>query len=464
MEKLLFFDKTNLTNSKNIQFKSYQPVKSSKIFNFRKYNYEMNSVITGQYPSIIDINNNKYLYYQIHTKEVEQTWKDGSMGIARWNNKINKFERLFLNKFKYKNQKTNIVLMEGLAMQNFVIFKDTNPNRKGKLIKAVGGYHSGPTTHRNCLRCKNKIKTHNYYSSCWPKKKTLIYDDKIQHKCYANGLYIFESDDGINWNLYNNLPVLSSLNKCKDIPNGSGPHFDTMPSIFYDNYINKYVLYLRANLKLGCRHVLYTESIDLINWSVPQLININQKFEKNHPTYGGDNYYYMGAYQYPDSKLYIAFPSFFKNKVLDPLGRNRKYFDECTLLMISNNRKDWDIKNKILKYNNGKGHMTGPHIIDFKYDDKWFYFYVEEEFYISNNNTLNLYKLRKDGFSAIINGEFTIKAKNIFYLNYRIHKNGFIKINNQKIINGDEISKKIITNSDILNFQIFKAEIFSITY
>lgn len=465
--KRLFFDIINL-ESKNVKIKLYEPNKIKSIFKFRKNKYEYNSIITGQYANILKINNDiTYLYYQIHTKEKINSWKDGGIGIAKFNNQKNIFERLYLDKFKYQNLKTNIILMEGLAMQNFITFLDNNPNKKGYKFKAVGGYHSTVETHKLCERCKNNFKSFKSYSSCWPKKPKYLFDDKVEHKCRANGLYIYQSNDGINWELFHNKPVLSSLNKCKDLEDGSGPHFDTMPTIFYDDNTKKYILYIRANIKLGCRHVLYSESINLINWSIPELIKINPKFEINNPIYGGDNLYYMGGYKYPGSNLYISFPSFFKNKILTVDGSKREYFDECTFIMVSKDRINWKRINKILKYANGKGHMTGPHILDFKSDNEKFYFYVQEKF-LTNNNKLFLYTSRVDGLSSITNipniiGEFKIKVSKEIKMNYEIRQNGYIQINDIYINYGNEISKKFRFKSDILNFKIFNAEIFSIT-
>ena len=63
---------------------------------------------------------------------------------------------------------------------------------------------------------------------------------------------------------------------------------DTMPSIFYDDNIGEYVLYIRCNIRLGVRHVLYTKSKDLVNWDKPILINKEPSFDMDH-----ENLYYL---------------------------------------------------------------------------------------------------------------------------------------------------------------------------
>ena len=464
--KYIFYNLENIIQPLNLKNNFYQPTKYDCLFKFKENDYEQKSLLTGQYANIIKYQNKLSLFYQIHTGKTLKTFDDAGIGYCNFKN--NKFNRVVSNKFKYNKKPTNIILMDGVSMHNFHVFIDLNPHcKKDEKWKAIGGYHIGPGYHKNCRCSNNKHKTHEYYQSCWPKKKTLIFDDKFEHKCRGNGLYIYKSNNGIDWNLFHNKPVISMLTECKDLNHGSGPHFDTMPSIFFDENIGKYVLYTRANIKLGCRHCVFSESDDLINWTIPKLIKINPKFDSNHPIYGGDNYYYLNAFQYPGTKKYIAFPSFFKNKILKPDGSKRAYFDECTSILISNDRENWKSVNKIFKYKNNKGHMTGPHILGFISDNKSFYFYVQEKF-MTENNTLYMYKTRLDGLFSITNtgndvGKFSIKTnKKKIFLNYKINKNGFILINNIKLDKGDEISKEITCNSDILNFQILNAEIFSI--
>lgn len=287
--------------------------------------------------------------------------------------------------------------------------------------------------------------------------------DNINHPCRGNGIYIYKSEDGINWSLKYDKPVLSIFTKCKDLPEGIF-NFDTMPSIFYDNNISKYVLYIRANIKLGVRHVLYTSSEDLLNWSMPELIKLNPEFN-----FENDNLYYSCVIPYDN--YYLAFPAFFKNKILNKSGSNRKYWDEKTLVMISENGLNWEIINDYFADNvsnnpNWIGHMKNNHILSF-IDN---IFYVQHDFY-TNNNKLYKYSIRQDGFTSIssINNYIGIikinieKLKDIFYINYKCNNNGYIKLIELNInLTNDNIKYKLESSLNIITIHIYNAEIYSL--
>ena len=216
-----------------------------KVFNFQKLDYEKKDKLTGQYAHII----NDKLYYQVYTRYLKKSWKDIGVAVSFFNKDKLKFKREMNNiNFNFLG-KNNIILMEGGAMCNWRVFMDKNNK-----YKAVGGYHTNNSNHSNCDKC-HKLKEFEYYEACWPKVCSKILDDSIEHKCKLNGLYIFESNDGIKWKLYHKKPILSKLS-ISELSKGSGPHFDTLPSIFYDTIDNKYCLYLRANIRLGARHCM----------------------------------------------------------------------------------------------------------------------------------------------------------------------------------------------------------------
>ena len=112
---------------------------------------------------------------------------------------------------------------------------------------------------------------------------------------------------------------------------------DCNPTIFFDKNINRYVLYIRANIRLGVRGILYTTSENLVKWDDPKLIKCNPKFDLTE-----DNFYFPMIFPYPNTNLYIGFPLFFKNNILDKSGQKRIYFNECTKIIISNDRINWD--------------------------------------------------------------------------------------------------------------------------
>ncbi len=457
--KVLFYNLDKLLYSNNVIINKNNINKTNEIFNFKELNYEKNSIMTGQYAHILKNNNKLQLYYQIHLDK--NTTNSNKLGIGYAESiDNNKFKRIGVNKFK----EHNIILKEGLACNNLRCFIDTNPNIDlSEKYKAIGGYHVNSNYHKNCKCNKEKYTNLPCYNPVWPDTKSTYLSTDIHHPCKGNGLYIYKSKDGIDWSLYNDKPVLSLFTKCKDLPIGIF-NFDTMPSIFYDNNINKYVLYIRANIKLGVRHVLYTSSLNLIEWDEPELITLNPEFNFNN-----DNLYYSGVIPYDN--YYLAFPSFFKNKILNKSGSNREYWDEKTLVMISENGKTWEIINEYFAKNvsiNNKwiGHMKNNHILSF-IDNT---FYVQENFYTMKNK-LYSYKIRQDSFTSLSSiddniGKIKINTtifNNFFYINYICKDDGYIEIVelNIKLI-GDYINKKILSDFDELTFKIYKSELFSL--
>ena len=456
--KILFYNLQKLITHENVQIKQEEIKQDKEIFNFKELDYEKKCIMTGQYTHIIKNNNKLQLYYQIHLDQNISNKDKLGIGYAEYIN--NNFKKINVNKFQEKN----IILKEGLACNNFKVFIDTNPNINiNEKYKAIGGYHVGNNYHKNCI-CNNNYETKYCYNPVWPNEKKKYLIDNIDHPCRGNGLYVYKSKDGINWLLLYNKPVLSLFTKCKDLPEGIF-NFDTMPSIFYDKNIKKYVLYIRANIKLGVRHILYTSSIDLLNWEEPELINLNPNFN-----FENDNLYYSCVIPYDN--YYLAFPSFFKNKILNKSGSNRKYWDEKTLVMISENGKDWDIINDYFTNNisnnpNWIGHMKNNHILSFINN----IFYVQHDFY-TNHNKLFTYNIRQDGFTSLspIDNKIGIleldisKFNNYFLINYKCNNNGYIKIIELDIkLENDSINTEIKNkNLKKITIELYNSELYSL--
>jgi hypothetical protein len=279
----------------------------------------------------------------------------------------------------------NTVLINSLAIENFRVFVDTKPDiPEDEKYKAIGGYHTGKNHGllKNCETSK-AAKLFNVPSPCWPLEERLVFGDDFYHPYHANGYYIFKSPDGVRWSLYHDKPVLSNLTRCDTGILGS----DNMPSIFYDKKIKEYITYLRSNEALGVRHVFYSRSKDLINWSTPKLITKNPEFD-----FKNENLYFMGAYPLSNNKGYIAFSHFFRNEILTPNGSHRKYFDKKTLVMKSQDGIHWEEVGSIfsqdaqsVKESRESGcvssmatHMGPPHVVSFEEESDRYILYVLE--------------------------------------------------------------------------------------
>ena len=359
------------------------------VLNFRETEREQKGELSGQYPHIVD----DKIYWQLaHPSEIA-------------------YARRIDN--KYTKPLDNIIISKSLASENFRVFKDTRPGvPKDEKYKAIGGYHTG----RGALKIKNptidlikKSALHQRLRDCpisaaaevvptqdivWPEEMRLLFRDDYSHPRHANGFYIFKSSNGVQWSLYHSLPILSGFTECED---GATLACDTMPSIFYDHNIDEYVVYLRCNIRLGVRHVLYSKSKDLINWDTPKLINKNPQFNFQH-----ENLYYMGAYPYPNSEKYIAFPPHFKNDILTKDGSQRRYYDAKTLIMVSDDRVNWKVLDEIF-FDQSSGHMTQKHVVSFTQEGGMYVLYVHEGF-ITYQNNLVRYTINKEELDTLIKG------------------------------------------------------------
>jgi len=398
------------------------------ILNFREKAREQRGTLAGQYPHVVE----DKIYYQMETpKEIHYAVESGE---------------------GYRKPLYNNIIKKSLSAHNFSVFIDTNPETpEEERYKAVGGYHVGrasvETPHElglhqatlygelNDCQFSKGLDVVPFPDPVWPQYTKLLFEDGFHHPRHANGLYVFKSADGINWETYYDKPILSTFTECvesnKKLPPNFESHqnrhefmstkdvlsFDTLPSIFYDHNIKEYVIYLRANLSLGVRHVMYTHSKDLINWSSPILIKTDPLFDMSH-----GNFYYMCAFPYPNSSKYIAFPPHFKNEVISNStsmsklfdetegnwswgdtdgflgamnsGHHRKYWDAKTLVMVSDNGIDWKVVDEILP-SDTTGHMTFPHVVSFREEGDVYALYVHEDF-MTNHNRLVRYTIDKE--------------------------------------------------------------------
>ena len=347
-----------------------------EILNFRETEREGKGILSGMYPHVVG----DKIYWQL----AEPT------EIAYAVKKDNRYEK----------PTNNVVVNNSFASANFRAFIDTNPDcPEDERYKAVGGYHVGrdrvkntkgfhnAQLHKQLLGCEisKKAKIVKVLDHVWPDYTKLLFEDNFYHPRHANGIYIFKSSDGVSWKEYHKKPILSAFTECED---GFKLGSDSFPSIFYDHNINEYVLYVRCNVRLGVRHVLYTKSKDLINWDKPKLISKDPEFDMHH-----ENLYYMAAFPIPNSKKYISFPPHFRNDILTEDGSKRKYYDTKTLVMISDNGVDWKVIDEILNKEYAS-HLRQPHVVSFREENNEYALYVNEN-YFTNSGKLVRYTLDK---------------------------------------------------------------------
>jgi hypothetical protein len=173
---------------------------------------------------------------------------------------------------------------------NFSVFR----GQDGK-IYGIGGMDSW----------KNNIKWHE--TDTFEKFKTLFYkknnreydrDEERYKKAYnrlinekfvldySDGLYLFSSEDGINFNLEYDDPIItvdhSGFHSALD---WKSTEFDGHLCVMHNG--NEYILYMRDNVKKGTRFIQYSTSKDLRCWSPIKNIIVNPKFDPDY-----ENYYF----------------------------------------------------------------------------------------------------------------------------------------------------------------------------
>jgi len=181
---------------------------------------------------------------------------------------------------------------------------------------------------------KNEI---NIPDLVWPKEKRTIFDWNIERKDRMNGMYLLSSIDGVNWEQKPNLPVIHSYIKsptCKLGEIGS----DTHPNIV--KWENEYIFFGRLNSSLDERLVYIRKSKNLIDWTLPEKINIINEKKGNF----NSNYYSFVVFK-KDNVLYAFAPYFqacgtIKRKTLN---------GERTVYLKSMDGLNWEIVNYYLQ-------------------------------------------------------------------------------------------------------------------
>ena len=329
------------------------------ILSFRGKKYESNCRLTGQYAHYVD----GYIVYQAHGDSTMRRAKQTPLGV---------FDKC-----------NDVVLKDSCAYNNFrVVENNSGIYREYKYI-AVGGTHYN-SSHNSISSISTQYQNIKLYDPVWPQIERSVMVDNFYHPKHANGIYIFVSNDMKKWTPVSPTPVLSMLTECVNYPTGTlGP--DWMPSLVYDCKKQKFLLYVRANIKLGVRHVFVCESKNLIEWSAPRLITLNNTtFDLEH-----DNFYYLEVIPFKSSKYnFLAFAPYFRNDVLDDRG-TRKYYNEKNIVLQSVDGLYWDVKTE-LKFENRNsedpsGHMTFPHILSATVCEGNIKLYVHEKFLTTNN-------------------------------------------------------------------------------
>ncbi len=336
-------------------------------------------------------------------------------------------DRLMLSCLTYDYTNHTIIstehnIISGMITYNFdIIEKD-----KEEII--VGGHH--PTngvywrkTHitHNCPDCK-KLETFSYRGKFRNDRGLFLSTDKF-NKCNLNGCYIMNLKDK---NYLNNLPIIH-LNTKHNNPTQK-IHFDTNLSIVYNKNIQKYIIFMRSNIKEETRFVSYSLSTDLINWDPFNYINIDNY------DYNKQNYYYFNCYNYYD--LFISF-SLYGEDNHNPNNKYGTILNGGTYIMYSpDGYSYWQDIGYFNKYEpcQPKINWFSRRIVGINLDNENYDEIFENTGHVTNKQSIISHKFPKYSIFGITNdnnsdtSEFTIE----FNLNKKnrliaeIEENGFI--------------------------------------
>lgn len=95
------------------------------------------------------------------------------------------------------------------------------------------------------------------------------------NKITKSGIFLLKSKNLKDWQFVQNLPILDKNNILKSycgIEDKCGL-FDSNICCFFSKIVNKFILYTRANIRIGCRFIQYATSDNMIDWSEFNLIN-----------------------------------------------------------------------------------------------------------------------------------------------------------------------------------------------
>mgnify|MGYP003641834033 CR=1 FL=1 len=207
----------------------------------------------------------------------------------------------------------------------------------------------------------------------WPKEKRTVLNPETKRRDRRNGMYLLSSDDGINWKEEHDKPVLHSLISSESCQFGEVA-FDTSPYLIKHN--DEFYYYGRLNSSLDERRIYLRKSKDLIEWTLPERLNIIN--ENNNDM--SKNYYNPVVFKY-NKQLYMLTPYFEaigtgkSTRIYFDISSLRAYVEEAkTLLLKSQDGLSWEIIDSCLPHEEKYKRRVNDICIQ---DDKVLIFYRE---------------------------------------------------------------------------------------
>ena len=290
----------------------------------------------------------------------------------------------------------------------------------------------------------NILKFDNFCHNFFPYyvKDKNIYYGLSGTEVYNNGLYLFESYNGINWDIKKKIMEEKDL-----IPNWKHiNHFDSLSNIVYNKNDNYYYIYVRDN-KESYRFVQYIKTNNFVEFTSSQniIIDNNENIE----------IYSSNIYNYPNSNYFISTPTTRYNR---PHGNSCYYFNDIKksyYMMISKNGHNWKIITDNIFDDSENNETFSVNGIIPSIDNKKLYIYNHEN-YSTNNNNIVCYSFEYNRLMSIYcETDGYILTNPIYLSSYIININCHTKENGYIVIYLiDENNNIVIVSNEIYNSDI----------
>ncbi|MCA9043021.1 MAG: hypothetical protein KDA69_01800 [Planctomycetaceae bacterium] len=248
-----------------------------------------------------------------------------------------------LGLFDWEGSKANNIVWRGVGTHNFTPFKDPNPNAPAKSRYKALASGSG----------------------------------------VGNGLYAFQSPDGIHWELVQEKPVITK---------GA---FDSQNLAFWDPNTGLYTDYHRTFTN-GVRAIMTCTSEDFVNWTDPVLLTYPEGTPNEH--------LYTNAIRiYPRAPhIRIGFPTRYqpKNSQVEPIfmsSRDGLHFNRWNDPVIPIDAPEERDGNRSNYMANGLLQLPGSR-------DEWSV-YATESYYDGPDSRVRRFTYRLDGFTSLHAGK-----------------------------------------------------------
>lgn len=328
---------------------------------------------------------------------------------------------------------------------------------------------------------KKKDFCHNFFPNFINGQYVALSGTKLND----DGLHLFESEDGINWELKRKL--LDSNNILQFYKHKN--HFDTHNSINYNNLDKFYYIHTRHNNFDDKRKVQLIKSYDLKTLLEPNLINIDDNYNKeiyNLNVEKLNNYqYFIGIPNYGESIIV-------KNNNNQNFMVKRKFIQDIVISEDGINFTTFIPNIKLKNINKNEQVCPVNGFVPCKKNKK-LYFYFQNNVH-KNNHEIQCYSIPYNRFiENYTEGYGYIKSNILDFRNFTIEINfktsdknnsyivvEILNVDNKRvlisnILKGDSYKKKVewinneINNHDFnekyfLKFHIYNASLYSFIY